>query len=297
MMQQPPYPPITRAGGFRFELDCERIAQSDTWALADARQRPLLLMLWFIAWQQTPCGSLPGEDAIIAARLGLSLAEFQPIKPILLRGWSQASDGRLYHPVLTELVLDMIGRKTRETQRKAAYRQKQREARDAELSRGTHAGQSGDGQGNDTEATRESGGSDDTTTTTTTIKKKPIPDGMGGHQAEPDAPACPHQEILALYAKHLPGLPQPRVWDGQRVSSLKARWRWVLTAKKPNGGRYATDTAGGLDFFDRFFGYVAESDFLMGRDGKWSGCNLAWLVKAENFAKVLEGQYENRSAA
>lgn len=127
--------------------------------------------------------------------------------------------------------------------------------------------------------------------------KKPIPNGIGSRQAEPDALACPHQDILALYAKRLPTLPQPRVWDGQRATNLKARWRWVLTAKKPSGVRYATDTASGLDFFDRFFGYVSESDFLTGRDGKWGGCNLAWLVKAENFAKVLEGQYQNRSAA
>lgn len=167
-MQSPPYPATTRAGGFRFELDCERIAQSDTWALAGAHQRPLLLMLWFIAWQQTPCGSLPGDDTLIAARLGLPPDEFQQVKPILLRRWSQASDGRLYHPVLTELVLDMIGRKTRETQRKAAYRQKQREARGGGLSHGTHAGQSGDGHGNATGVAQDSGGSDDTTTTTTT---------------------------------------------------------------------------------------------------------------------------------
>jgi hypothetical protein len=136
--------------------------------VAGARQRPLLLMLWFIAWQQTPCGSLPDDDTLIAARLGLPLDEFQQVKPILLRRWSQANDGRLYHPVLTELVLDMIGRKTRETQRKAAYRQKQREARGGGLSHGTHAGQSGDGHGNATGVAQDSGGRDGTTTTTTT---------------------------------------------------------------------------------------------------------------------------------
>lgn len=67
-----------------------------------------------------------------------------------------------------------------------------------------------------------------------------------------------------------------------------------LTAKKRNGERYATSKAEAMNFFERYFGYVAKSDFLTGRDGRWSGCDLAWLVKADNFAKVLQGNYENR---
>ncbi|MDO8346372.1 MAG: hypothetical protein Q7S85_00580 [Rugosibacter sp.] len=110
-------------------------------------------------------------------------------------------------------------------------------------------------------------------------------------------PACPHQEIIKLYAHHLPDLPQPRTWDGQRATNLKARWRWLLTAKKPKGGRYATNADDALAFFAKFFAHVAGSDFLTGRNGKWQGCNLPWLVKAENFAKVIEGQYDNREAA
>lgn len=133
---------------------------------------------------------------------------------------------------------------------------------------------------------------------------RPTSDEVGSAQASPDhakpAPAipdCPHQQIIALYAKHLPALPQPRIWEGQRAENLRARWRWVLTAKRGNGQRYATDLPGALDFFDRFFAYAAGSDFLTGRNSAWQGCDLAWLVKAENFAKVLEGKYENRQEA
>lgn len=156
-MQLPPYPATTKAGGFKFELDCERIAQSDTWALASTRQRPLLLMLWFIAWQQTPCGSLPADDVLIAARLGLDADAFQSDKAILLRGWAEASDGRLYHPVITELVLEMMGRKAGNAQRQAAYRQRRQSA-----------GQADDKRETDDAVTRYSSVSDNTTTTTIT---------------------------------------------------------------------------------------------------------------------------------
>ena len=91
--------------------------------------------------------------------------------------------------------------------------------------------------------------------------------------------------------------PKPELWDGARAKALAARWKWCLTAKKRNGERYATSKAEAINFFERYFGYVAKSDFLTGRDGRWSGCDLAWLVKADNFAKVLQGNYENRQEA
>ena len=109
-------------------------------------------------------------------------------------------------------------------------------------------------------------------------------------------PACPHLELLDIFAEQLPELPQPKpeLWEGARAKALAARWKWCLTAKKRNGERYATSKAEALDFFKRYFGYVGKSDFLTGRDGRWAGCDLAWLVKADNFAKVLQGNYENR---
>ena len=112
-------------------------------------------------------------------------------------------------------------------------------------------------------------------------------------------PACPHLELLDIFAEKLPELPQPKpeLWEGARAKALAARWKWCLTAKKRNGERYATSKAEALDFFKRYFGYVGKSDFLTGRDGRWSGCDLAWLVKADNFAKVLQGNYENRQEA
>ena len=113
-------------------------------------------------------------------------------------------------------------------------------------------------------------------------------------------PACPHIEILSLFAKHLPELPQPKpeLWEGQRAKNLASRWKWCLTTKSSKTNQpYATDKASALDWFDRFFAYVAKSDFLTGRNGQWTGCDLAWLTKAENFAKVLQGNYENKGAA
>jgi len=70
-----------------------------------------------------------------------------------------------------------------------------------------------------------------------------------------------------------------------------------LTAKRKTGEPYATTKDEAIAWFDRFFAYVAESDFLSGRNGKWTACDLGWLVKADNFAKVVQGNYINKEAA
>jgi hypothetical protein len=112
------------------------------------------------------------------------------------------------------------------------------------------------------------------------------------NQASPALPDCPHGKILELYAKHLPELSQPRSWDGQRAKDMRTNWRWILTQTNSKGE--PVDEPQAIAFFDRFFAIVAESDFLTGRDGKWPGCNLPWLMKRSNFLKVVEGNYQNR---
>lgn len=107
-------------------------------------------------------------------------------------------------------------------------------------------------------------------------------------------PNCPHQRIVELYGEILPEQPQPRSWEGQRAKHLQARWRWLLTAKKRNGQPYATTEAEALDFFRRMFTHIRSSDFLM---RQWTSWDLGWLVKAENFEKIIAGNYENREAA
>lgn len=98
-----------------------------------------------------------------------------------------------------------------------------------------------------------------------------------------DVANCPHDEIIKLYAKHLPMLSQVKIWSEARAKHLKARWREDLKRQK-------------LDYWERFFAYVGQSDFLTGRNGQWLNCDLAWLVKSENFIKVLEGKYQNKEA-
>jgi hypothetical protein len=91
---------------------------------------------------------------------------------------------------------------------------------------------------------------------------------------------CPHQDIINLYHEKCPTLRKVKVWSGEREKHLRARWR---QAEKHQS----------LEFWARYFEYVAASDFLIGNAGSFSA-DLEWLVKPSNFIKVVEGKYDNR---
>ncbi|WP_434033692.1 hypothetical protein [Cupriavidus sp. a3] len=142
---------------------------------------------------------------------------------------------------------------------------------------------------------REEESREELTTTTTTpngvvVDSAPADDLIGdaGGNKQPKA-ACPHQEIIALYHELLPMGRAVRDWTPARSSHLRTRWN--EDPKRQN-----------LDYWRRFFGYVANSPFLTGkvtpRDGRKPFLvSLDWIVKAENFAKIREGQYHEEAAA
>lgn len=177
-----PYPAATRSKGWRFELDVERIQQSDTWALAAPMARPWLLMIWTVAWQQVPCGSLPSDDELIVARLGIEPEFFAAHRKVLLRGWWLAEDGRLYHDTIVDCVMAMLAARDKERARKAEYRARQEALRAAAsvppapaASTPPGGGEPPDDPGNPwasqacpTGQLRDSDGSDDTRTRTRT---------------------------------------------------------------------------------------------------------------------------------
>lgn len=253
----PPYPADTRAKGWRFELDLERIAQSDTWAVAPAELRPWLLMLWSVAWMQTPCGSMPSDDELIAARLGMPGKAFAKARAVLLRGWWPATDGRLYHDTLFERVLDMLGSKAKDRERKAAYRLRM----DAERRR-TPSAVPRDSGGTDIGRAAESGGGDATSTGTSTKEERhSAPDGAGAAGALPDPadvifalglPLLTSAGVLDRNARSMLGLLRKQRGDAAVIAALERCAQekplqpaaWLQAALKPTRGSNHAGFAG-----------------------------------------------------
>lgn len=85
-------------------LDVERLCDSDLAALESPEACWAALLLWCKSYHQIPAGSLPNDDRILAKFTGYqrSPERWLAIREGALRGWIKCSDGRLYHPVVTE---------------------------------------------------------------------------------------------------------------------------------------------------------------------------------------------------
>lgn len=100
-------------------------------------------------------------------------------------------------------------------------------------------------------------------------------------------PNCPHTEIIALYHEILPSCPAIRDWTPTRATALRARWNESSERQS-------------LEYWRGLFEYIAGIPFLTGNKSGSNGraffADLPWIVKAENFAKIREGRYEERAA-
>lgn len=99
------------------------------------------------------------------------------------------------------------------------------------------------------------------------------------------ADTCPHQKIIDLYHEILPSARRIRDWTPSRQAALRARWRERAERRR-------------LEWWSEFFGYISRCDFLMGKvhtQGRRPfEVSLDWILKPENFVKIMEGAYEEK---
>ena len=93
----------------------------------------------------------------------------------------------------------------------------------------------------------------------------------------PKGEPIPYQKIVSLYNEICVSLP--------KVQQVEARKRDIAARWKSNPS---------LETFEGVFRRAEESDFLSGRTDRWRGASFDWLMNAKNFAKVIEGNYDNR---
>jgi hypothetical protein len=108
-------------------------------------------------------------------------------------------------------------------------------------------------------------------------KRQPCEDGPeGGSDGVPPADKRgPLQQIVDLYHATYPFLPKVQKVAGQRLKSVRVRWK--AAGKQP------------LEWFGTLFRMAAESTRI--REGTW--CSFDWLMSPQNSQKVLEGNYAN----
>ena len=99
-----------------------RLFGSTLFAVATPAEFRAAFALWLNSWEQRPAGSLPSTDRELCrlAEPGGDLAKWGKVKRMALRHWQLCDDGRLYHPVVAEYVLEAWGQFNRRRLRTAA---------------------------------------------------------------------------------------------------------------------------------------------------------------------------------
>lgn len=90
---------------------------------------------------------------------------------------------------------------------------------------------------------------------------------------------CPQRQIVDLYHTTLPTLPRVRAWTEKRATALRTRWR-------------EDEKRQTLEWWKKFFEYIKKCPHLIGENKRGWTADLEWIVKSENFIKILEGRYE-----
>jgi hypothetical protein len=104
-----------------------------------------------------------------------------------------------------------------------------------------------------------------------------------------DTIKVPYQDIEKSYHSHCTSLPRIQVLSDKRKDQIRVVWKKFDDMKKKGGLEREI-----IDVFEFVFSKVQASDFLSGRDGKWSNCSFDWIMLLNNFIKIYEGQYDNK---
>lgn len=128
------------------------------------------------------------------------------------------------------------------------------------------------------------------TNSTTTQPNQPIAEAEAEaealkptHMGKETFPPCPKQAIIDAYHQILPTARKIRVWNTTREGHLKARWR-----EYPD-----------IELWNQLFLIVSRSKFLTGRTNGTQDrppfmADLGWILKPNNFAKIIEGNYDDK---
>ena len=103
-------------------------------------------------------------------------------------------------------------------------------------------------------------------------------DNLLGETAEKSDPV-PYEKIKKLYNAICTSFSKVVTISPHRKKAIAARW-------KEYGGDLAT--------FETMFTMAEASDFLKGKNDRNWTATFDWLLKADNMAKVLEGNYRNK---
>lgn len=112
---------------------------------------------------------------------------------------------------------------------------------------------------------------------------------------------CPYEAIVSAYHDILPSLPRVKLMPAKRQAAMRKLWGWVLSSRKSDGARRATNADEALQWLRGYFEHAQHNDFLMGRTARptehagWQ-CDLDFLLTEKGMKQVIEKTVEQAAA-
>lgn len=95
---------------------------------------------------------------------------------------------------------------------------------------------------------------------------------------DPQEASPPYHVIKELFNIICTTLPKVKDIKGKRQRLVRQCW----------------DEYKDVNLFKEVFEKVDKSDFLSGRNNRWSGCTFDWIMRTSNFQRIIEGAYDNK---
>lgn len=293
-------------------LDVTRLFNSRFHAVSNDAEWRAGVTLWCKSWQQVPCGSLPDDDIELCrlAELGRDLKAWRKVKTNALHGWLKCTDGRLYHPVVTEKAAEAWSKKRKASEKGRLGNEKRwgkpRSGDESSVGQGVGE-ESQSGRGSDPQGIAQ--GVAEGLAQASHRDRKGQGQGHGEIEEKTDTSAgadratamptipCPYAAIVDAYHAQLPTLPRVRLMDGKawqgRQKAMRSLWGWVLQSRKSNGDRRAETAEQALAWVAGYFGRAAQNDFVMGRTQRsaehahWRA-DFDFLLSEKGMKQVIE---------
>jgi hypothetical protein len=108
-----------------FPLFHRRLIRSDFWRSSSDQVCRISVDFWCECYQQIPAASLPNDDIFLSNLAGLGKRNLKPwfaLKSCVMKPWRLCDDDRWYHPLLAEIVIETLSKRTKWAERKAEQR-------------------------------------------------------------------------------------------------------------------------------------------------------------------------------
>ena len=103
-------------------------------------------------------------------------------------------------------------------------------------------------------------------------------DTVSDTDTKTDSKSIYAKKILDLYHEHCPSLPKVLKLTDKRIKLVNARIK-----------EYSEEQI--IEVFDK----AEKSDFLKNGSGTWKGADFEWILNPNNFIKIMEGNYQNKT--